>query len=983
HHEMLINLSTDGCIYLLLQFLSWVFHWSKGIFILIIMVVVSLILRIDIDLFVYGKAKLLPFELSYNLFFSIRSWVINKPLEVLFITTLVIWHLCLLVIKLYRHNVLTTLSFPFPSFPNYNLRRFKIWRFRSPHSALIWYEFKAGGFTLILTFILLWLLIVIGNMFFSGEVGRARLLSFDFVSLLKHYTSWSYRDFALVDTTIIALVLAILYYWLRVSLRYGPDHPKYTGLIRFLPVNNFERVNAYLLVLSINVLLICIFLGTALFLVQTLSEISQPSEAKNLLLQEVKEVFSKGGIIYSLLISEGLIVLVARIMFIGLLIFALVASKEVLLGACLYLLLYGFVNAVAFYNSYDIRGINYPLGGVYKILSPWFLSIERYLNPLWGNYCLLYILLFIYFLYIAVVYRLLKRKEVLFLSVVFTLVFISVYPWLFRYSSWGEVFFQIKVHIFLATIVVLPFLSNLLALQGHKWKSLKLQVISLIGMDQQVDSRFFWKTKIPLLVMMVPLFVFRMDPWYLTEYGLGESLSFVRAKQKEEFAGESNKIREKFEKLGREYQGVLNSILSKGGAMVMFCDSPGRSHAYWTYFFYNEHKQVPLHVYETMLQFYNEYGLEIGLKIREFLKETRSFSEGVKEYFRWEEFEGKWEYASSLCDLLLIEAYLRGMSGDNENMMDSLRLIKELSSLVSPKPLHAIIRVGGMINWLLHHTEVPECVIDEFLRIWGELASGNYEKEYEHFKTMALFEVSQSVVSPMEYWDKKELRGVGQTWSELGSRGFDLLPKVITNIEKLISTFPEIKRAYYPVMDLTTLDRFSEREEKLLYYESTRKMWEDLLRVGYFEKSRSYTHSSNTPVIYQVSYPIFGNLRKLTLAIEKYRIRFGKLPDTLDELVPEFLDTLPCDPWNEGLDFTYRKLEPLGFVVYSFGRDFRDDGGFSHSQLHESSRIVSDKKYTYDFNLMIPPSPFRRHGFIESSNIVVNKKKCSLSNLRR
>ncbi|MCX8064700.1 MAG: hypothetical protein N3G21_05950, partial [Candidatus Hydrogenedentes bacterium] len=46
HHEMLINLSTDGCIYLLLQFLSWVFHWSKGIFILIIMVVVSLILRI-------------------------------------------------------------------------------------------------------------------------------------------------------------------------------------------------------------------------------------------------------------------------------------------------------------------------------------------------------------------------------------------------------------------------------------------------------------------------------------------------------------------------------------------------------------------------------------------------------------------------------------------------------------------------------------------------------------------------------------------------------------------------------------------------------------------------------------------------------------------------------------------------------------------------------------------------------------------------
>jgi len=61
------------------------------------------------------------------------------------------------------------------------------------------------------------------------------------------------------------------------------------------------------------------------------------------------------------------------------------------------------------------------------------------------------------------------------------------------------------------------------------------------------------------------------------------------------------------------------------------------------------------------------------------------------------------------------------------------------------------------------------------------------------------------------------------------------------------------------------------------------------------------------------------------LAIERYRLAAGKLPDTLADLMPTYLDAVPKDPFD-GKDLRYKKLE-TGFVVYSIGEDGNDDGG--------------------------------------------------------
>jgi len=68
----------------------------------------------------------------------------------------------------------------------------------------------------------------------------------------------------------------------------------------------------------------------------------------------------------------------------------------------------------------------------------------------------------------------------------------------------------------------------------------------------------------------------------------------------------------------------------------------------------------------------------------------------------------------------------------------------------------------------------------------------------------------------------------------------------------------------------------------------------------------------------------------VALAIERYRLAAGKLPEALAELVPAYLDAVPTDPFD-GKELRYEKLG-VGFVVYSIDKDLRDDGGSEEPQ---------------------------------------------------
>ena len=62
------------------------------------------------------------------------------------------------------------------------------------------------------------------------------------------------------------------------------------------------------------------------------------------------------------------------------------------------------------------------------------------------------------------------------------------------------------------------------------------------------------------------------------------------------------------------------------------------------------------------------------------------------------------------------------------------------------------------------------------------------------------------------------------------------------------------------------------------------------------------------------------------IALKRYSLRHGKLPATLDALVPEFLPSVPVD-YMDGKPVKYRLNDENAFTLYSVGEDGKDDGG--------------------------------------------------------
>jgi len=64
---------------------------------------------------------------------------------------------------------------------------------------------------------------------------------------------------------------------------------------------------------------------------------------------------------------------------------------------------------------------------------------------------------------------------------------------------------------------------------------------------------------------------------------------------------------------------------------------------------------------------------------------------------------------------------------------------------------------------------------------------------------------------------------------------------------------------------------------------------------------------------------------RLAATIERYRRVKQKMPDSLREMTPEYIEAIPADPFT-GEELRYKHNEK-GYVVYSVGENRRDDGG--------------------------------------------------------
>jgi hypothetical protein len=77
------------------------------------------------------------------------------------------------------------------------------------------------------------------------------------------------------------------------------------------------------------------------------------------------------------------------------------------------------------------------------------------------------------------------------------------------------------------------------------------------------------------------------------------------------------------------------------------------------------------------------------------------------------------------------------------------------------------------------------------------------------------------------------------------------------------------------------------------------------------------------------------------IALKRYQLRQGKLPNDLAALVPEYLDALPRD-FMDGQPLRYRLKADGSFMLYSVGEDAHDDGGDTRSLESSTSQQRRD-----------------------------------------
>jgi hypothetical protein len=73
--------------------------------------------------------------------------------------------------------------------------------------------------------------------------------------------------------------------------------------------------------------------------------------------------------------------------------------------------------------------------------------------------------------------------------------------------------------------------------------------------------------------------------------------------------------------------------------------------------------------------------------------------------------------------------------------------------------------------------------------------------------------------------------------------------------------------------------------------------------------------------------------------LSSYRLAQGTYPETLDALVPQFIEKLPRDIVN-GAPLLYRRVEDGTFLLYSVGWNETDDGGKSVSDIGDLKNVT-------------------------------------------
>lgn len=96
---------------------------------------------------------------------------------------------------------------------------------------------------------------------------------------------------------------------------------------------------------------------------------------------------------------------------------------------------------------------------------------------------------------------------------------------------------------------------------------------------------------------------------------------------------------------------------------------------------------------------------------------------------------------------------------------------------------------------------------------------------------------------------------------------------------------------------------------------------------------------------------VIGQLRcaETALAVERFRLKYEALPESLEDLEPEFMAAVPLEPFDgESLRYI---LHEDGYTVYTIGDDWEDNDGLSKDEMAEMTGEESPEEYDWPFTV--------------------------------
>jgi hypothetical protein len=88
------------------------------------------------------------------------------------------------------------------------------------------------------------------------------------------------------------------------------------------------------------------------------------------------------------------------------------------------------------------------------------------------------------------------------------------------------------------------------------------------------------------------------------------------------------------------------------------------------------------------------------------------------------------------------------------------------------------------------------------------------------------------------------------------------------------------------------------------------------------------------------------DLARVACALERYRLKHGGYPETLDALAPELMEAAPTDVIN-GKPLHYHRTADGKFLLYSVGWNERDDGGVSSINDASGEAVYADGDWVW------------------------------------